>query len=102
MPNFVITTGRLPAGKLPPHRATLPCLLRRFGVDEERMVNNYSGYFGKYAKRDLWDIWEAVRVRWRKIALKFHPDRGCKTKQFTILSEIHAVIIKRLRQRGGL
>lgn len=104
--NFIITSNRMPIGKKPTHLCPLSTLLRRFGVEPEwpRGYGENGAYFGKYAKRSLWDIWEAVRARWKKMVWRWHPDLhpGCRssTKKFASMSEVHDQILIRLRKQG--
>ncbi len=117
MTNFIITSARFPVGRRPAHLATLPDLLRRFGIPPEidcchqttirktsssnsNTARSRLSYFSKNSRRSLWDLWDLVRARWRKIVWELHPDRGGNTHKFAVASEIHDMILLRLRKKG--
>jgi len=52
-------------------------------------------------RRNLWDVWEMVRNRWKKIRRELHPDvTGGSYEPFAVMSAIYGMIMKRLRERG--
>ncbi len=101
--NFVIVSPRVRTGLRPVHYWTLAQLLRQFGIkgkiDPLRKDLRRPVYFGKRARWNYWDLVDAVKLRWKLLARKLHPDiTGRSCTMFAQMSAIHDTIMVRLER----
>lgn len=88
-------------GKRPIHVWPLSTLLKRFGIPHVRPKTGGRAMFSKTNKRSLWDIWEMVQNRWKKLRRQLHPDASNNSyERFAVMSAMYDAIILRLKQRG--
>lgn len=97
--NFVIKSRALD-GSRPIHRRTFITLLIEFGIPKVT-YNGGRRMFTKWKRRDLWDIYDMVRERWKKLRRMLHPDVSRNNyRRFAVMSAIHDALLARFKQRG--
>lgn len=123
--NFILKSSYASIGSRPIHHWTLSRLLNNFGVSrfadpvyytppvqrERRQyrtrwvrVQRYQArqkYRCKRIERNLWDLWDVVRARWRALSRKLHPDvSGGDGSQFATMCRIYITIKQRFQNLG--
>jgi hypothetical protein len=99
--NFVIISRKLPVAQCPIQHRKLAQLLNQFGIAKVRHPCGRMVMFTKHSHRTLWDVWELVKERWKKLCRQLHPDvSGNSYEQFAVMSAIHDMILLRLKKKG--
>ena len=99
--NFIIKTQHWRVGKVPIHRSKLGSLLYLFGIPPIKTKRGEIYQIGHKHKRNLWELWDLVKARWKQLRRELHPDVAhIGHESFAIMSATHDAIIIRLKRMG--